>query len=118
MRTIFKKRNGQVMVLSVLMLGGVLLGVSALAGLLMVYQIRQANDAVNSARAFFAADAAMEWQTYNIYKASTTPAEPPLFTVSGVTATATIIFPPGEIVIRSQGFSGKVVRALEAVLSE
>ena len=109
------------MVLSVLMLGGVLLGVSALSGLLMVYQIRQANDAVNSAKALFAADAAMEWQTYNIYKASTTPAEPPNFNDSGVTATATILFQPGEpseIIIRSQGFSGKVVRALEAVLSE
>ncbi len=108
--------TGQVMILSVLMLGGVLLGASALAGLLMVYQIRQANDAVNSAKAFFAADAMIEWQTYNIYTSST-PLAAPVFT-SGVSGTSTILFPPGEIVIRSQGFSGNVTRALETVLSQ
>ncbi len=103
------------MVLSVLMLGGVLLGVSAFAGLLMVYQIRQVNDALNSAKAFFAADAGIEWQTYNIYKASSTLAEPPVFS-NGVSVTSTVFYPEnGEVIIRAKGFSGRAVRALEIV---
>ena len=58
-------RNGQVMVLTVLALGGAILSATTIAGLLMLYQIRQTSDFANSARAIFAADAGIEWGLYN-----------------------------------------------------
>lgn len=57
--------SGQVMVLTVLALGGTLLGLTGIAGLLMVYQIRQATDLANSSKAIFAADAGIEWALYD-----------------------------------------------------
>ena len=50
--------------MSVMMLGGILLSATAIAGLLMKYQIRQTNDAANSAKALFAADAGLESESY------------------------------------------------------
>ena len=45
------------MLLAVLTLGATMLGATTIAGLLMVYQIRQTTDFENSAKAVFAADA-------------------------------------------------------------
>lgn len=61
------KRDGQVLILTVLALGGALLGATAIAGLLTTYQIRQTTDLANSARAIFAADAGIEWGLYNFF---------------------------------------------------
>ncbi len=98
------------MILSITMLGGVLIGISVIAGLLVIYQIRQVNDVENSARAFFAADAGLEWETYRIYVASTTA--PTLSNGASFIPTSTIA---GEnIYIRAQGFSGDAVRALDS----
>ena len=109
------------MVLSVMMLGGILLGVSTFAGLLMVYQVRQANDALNSVKAIFAADAGIEWRIYTIYKATSTLIEPPVFS-NGASVTSSVDYVRTDtgidVVIRSKGFSGKVVRALETVLGQ
>jgi hypothetical protein len=58
-------RRGQVMILTVLALGGTLLGATTVAGLLTLYQIRNSTDLANSARAIFAADAGIEWGLYN-----------------------------------------------------
>ena len=58
------KTNGQVMLLTVLVLGGVILGSSAIAGYLMVVKLRQATNVVNSTKAVFAADAGMECELY------------------------------------------------------
>lgn len=55
------------MLLTVLTLGGAMLGATTIAGLLMIYQIRQATDLGNSAKAIFAADAGIEWGLYNYY---------------------------------------------------
>lgn len=41
------------------------MGASSLAGLLMLYQIRQATDLGNSGKAIFAADSGIEWVLYN-----------------------------------------------------
>lgn len=102
--------KGQAMILSITMLGGVLVGISVIAGLLVIYQIRQVNDVENSARAFFAADAGLEWETYRIYVASTTA--PTLSNGASFIPTSTIA---GEnIYIRAQGFSGDAVRALDS----
>ena len=56
------------MLLTVLVIGGLLLGASAIAGLMMVYQLRQASDVVNSTKAIFAADTGIEWELYRMFK--------------------------------------------------
>ncbi len=62
-------QKGQAMLVTVLALSGTILGATTIAGLLMLYQIRQSTDAVNSAKAVFAADAGMEWGLYKFFKA-------------------------------------------------
>lgn len=54
------------MILTVLTLGGALLGATTIAGLLMLYQVRQGADVGQSAKAVFAADAGIEWGLYNL----------------------------------------------------
>ncbi len=61
-------RRGQSMLLTVLALGGTLLGATTIAGLLTVYQIRQTTDLGNSTKAIFAADAGIEWGLYQFFK--------------------------------------------------
>lgn len=58
------------MILSILVLGGAILGATTIAGLLMVFQIRQTTDVRNSAQAIFAADAGIETGMYNYFKVS------------------------------------------------
>lgn len=60
-------RRGQAMLIATLTLGGVILGVTALAGVLMVYQIRASTDSANSAKALFSADSGIEWALYSYY---------------------------------------------------
>ncbi len=64
------KRSGQVMILTVMALGGAILGATTIAGLLMLYQIRQATDLANSGKAIYAADAGIEWTLYNWFCAN------------------------------------------------
>ena len=115
------KNSGQVMIMVIIMIGGILLSATAITGILMVYQIRQANDAGSSAQAFFAADAALEWQLANVYKNYTDP----LVLENGTTATSNfeIITDPLDsnisvIDFTSQGFSGNTVRSLETVFTQ
>jgi len=61
-------RNGQAMLLAVLTIGATMLGATTIAGLLMLYQIRQTTDFRDSAKAVFAADAGTEWALYNYYE--------------------------------------------------
>lgn len=53
------------MILTVLALGGAVLGATTIAGLLMLYQIREATDLANSGKAIYAADTGIEWTLYN-----------------------------------------------------
>lgn len=62
------KNKGQVMLLTVVVIGGLLLSASAIAGLLMLYQIRQSTDIINSTKAIFAADTGIEWELYKCFK--------------------------------------------------
>ena len=55
------------MLLAVLAIGGAILTASTIAGLLTLYQIRQATDFGNSAKAIFAADAGLEWELFNVF---------------------------------------------------
>jgi len=65
---------GQALLLVVVMMGGILFLVTAVAGLLMYYQIQQSNDIANSTIAIFAADAALEYGLYHyFYEFTPTP---------------------------------------------
>jgi hypothetical protein len=55
-----KKNKGQVMILTVLALGGTILGATAIAGTLMLYQMRQAGDLIKSSEAIYNADSGIE----------------------------------------------------------
>jgi hypothetical protein len=87
----FSGRGGQAMILTVTMIGGMFLSATAIAGLLMFYQLQQANDAGNSTVAVFAADAVLETATYYYfntyqYNPATCLSNPcPDVTVSGPT---------------------------------
>ncbi len=122
--------SGQVMLLSIMILGGVMLSASVIAGVLLWYQVRQVNDAVSSAKAIFAADAGIEFISWCIFKPGCEIPNPfesipphscpdnPLSTVSfdGDDACFEIesSSDEGVLTIRSRGYSGKTVRILEA----
>ncbi|MGB7957968.1 MAG: hypothetical protein WCF77_03970 [Minisyncoccia bacterium] len=61
-------QRGQAMLIAVLTLGASMLGATTIAGLLMLYQIRQATDFGNSAKSVFAADAGSEWALYSFFR--------------------------------------------------
>ncbi len=115
------ENSGQVMIMVIMMIGSILLSATAITGILMVYQIRQANDAGSSAQAFFAADAALEWQLANIYSNHTES----LGLTNGTDATSSYVIVPDPldpsvsvVDFTSQGFSGNTVRALETVFTQ
>lgn len=76
-----KPNSGQTMLLVVMMISGIVLSVSLVAGILMIYQIRQAGNFTNSAKAIFAADAGVNWWFF-----SQTPSYNPAFSSSTVNA--------------------------------
>ena len=129
MNSSLDNRRGQVMIMTVLTLGGTLLGATTVAGLFMLYQIRQATDLANSAKAFSAADAGLEWGLYNAFCDTTKapcPASPTVFGIKAsttVTCTATsgVVLVCDNLAtrasirnIRAVGRSANVTRALEA----
>ena len=120
------RARGQVMLITVLALSGTLLGATAIAGLLMLYQIRQASDIVNSTKAIFAADAGIETQLFQIFKGEPPgecrdipPADsPPEPLFNGATFRTTCKLDGSDLVIQSVGTSGNVSRAFEVVLGQ
>ena len=66
-------RAGQVMLLTVLILGGVVLGASSIGGLLMLNQLKQANLVTDSTEAVFAADSGLEYALFTKFKIPTYP---------------------------------------------
>ena len=56
------------MLMTVLVLSGTILVATTIAGLLMLYQIRQSVNVSQSAQAIFAADAGLEWELYRHYR--------------------------------------------------
>jgi hypothetical protein len=121
-------RQGQVMLLTVLTLGGTLLGITTIAGLLMIYQVRQGTDLSKSAKAIFAADSGIEWSLYNVIcSANDTSSQPcpisptpPAFT-NGATVAVTCKDDTGAVIadcnspnvatVRSIGTYSQVSRA-------
>ncbi len=123
------KRAGQVMLISVITLSGILISAAGIAGLLMIYQIRGANDAVNSAKAIFAADAGIEAASFCYFKscpetpkekAENLDFEPTLDDPSEIRILVNTILLPEKLVITAQGLSsyGKIIRTLEAEFSQ
>ena len=120
-----KTRSGQVIILAVLTLGGILLSAAAVSGILLVYQIRNTNDAVNSAKAIFAADAGIEAASFCYFGAAgggcdpESTAEAISFDDSDVSIDLQIDESPDLITITSKGFAarGRVIRTLEAFFS-
>lgn len=117
------------MILTVLALGGTILGATTIAGLLMLYQIRQTTDLSNSARAIFAADAGLEHAFYDLFcgqDSNKTPCPLQSETVSFTNGAAVEILclddDNAEVEctdenlrrIRAVGRSGSATRALEA----
>ncbi len=104
------------MLLSIVLLGGIILSATAIGGILIIFQIRGANDAVHSAQAIFAADAGIEWGTYDCLSSTSGTLEAldfsPLQNVRVDTQcdNTSVV---GETTIRAQGRSGGAIRALE-----
>ncbi|MEK7114777.1 MAG: hypothetical protein AAB847_00215 [Patescibacteria group bacterium] len=61
-------RNGQVMLLAVLVISGTILGATTVAGMLMLNQLRQATNIGLSMQAIFAADTGIEWELFKLFK--------------------------------------------------
>ncbi len=132
---ILNNSSGQAIILTTVMLGGLMLSATAIAGLLMFYQLRQANDAAGSAMAVFAADAGLEAGSYCYFYGSDPIPSPPLPNNSycivnsnssdfsnGVKYSSSLkfSFSGGEVtgfVQDSFGFSGQTERALQNVFS-
>ena len=118
-QTLCVKRNGQVLILTTLTIGGVLLGATTIAGLLMVHQIRQTTDLANSGKAIFAADTGLEWGLYQFFNPSASRSAPVMqngatfITTCSPVALCTDI---GTTVIKSIGRSANAGRAFELSL--
>jgi hypothetical protein len=75
-KRISNEDSGQAMVLTTVMLGGLMLIATSIAGLLMFYQLKQANDAASSAAGIFAADAGLEAVLDCYYHSTEVPVVP------------------------------------------
>lgn len=62
------KNNGQIIVLSVLVLSGIMLVAATIGSFLLIHQVRSVTDAVSSAKAIFAADSALELVSWCFFK--------------------------------------------------
>lgn len=110
------------MILTTLALGGSILGATTVAGLLMVYQIRQASDLGASTRSIYAADAGIEAALYQFFNQSA----PPVLTFTNGASVVFVCTDAGEPVecssteadlVRAVGKFGNVNRALELILN-
>lgn len=109
------------MILTTLALGGSILGATTIAGLLMVYQLRQASDLGASSRGIYVADAGVEWGLYKFFGGS---APLPAF-MNGASVSVTCLDAGAPVdcanvgtdVIRAVGKFGNVNRALELTLT-
>ncbi len=102
--------KGQVILITVLTLGGIILGTTTIAGLLMTYQIRQSSNIINSTKAIMAADAGIEYELYNHFKENDYTE---LNFNNGVSATSTFASCMPIYKIISYGDSGGIYRAFK-----
>jgi len=116
-----KNKKGQVMLITVMTLSGTILGATTIAGLLMLYQIRQSTDIINSSKAIYAADAGIEYELYRFFKDDTYETEGILD--NGATFETSVTETLGDdgvtiesVIIKSTGKSNKIARAFESIL--
>ncbi|MFB6212306.1 MAG: hypothetical protein ABEI53_00600 [Candidatus Magasanikbacteria bacterium] len=62
--------SGQVMMMTVIVLGGVMIGASVVGGLLLRYQIRSVSNSLSSAKSVFAADTGIEAMAWCNFKSA------------------------------------------------
>ncbi len=62
--SISNSSGGQVMMIVVLILSGIIIGATAISGALTARQTRQTVDAGSSSKTIFASDAGLEWRLY------------------------------------------------------
>lgn len=105
------------MLLTAVLISGIVLSATSLAGLLTVYQLRQVTDVNNSTKAIFAADTGIEWELYKNFKDSKASApacsgSAPGQLCNGATF-QTFPDPNNPSVVTSVGSSGRSSRALQ-----
>ena len=108
-----KTTTGQVIILTVLILGGSILSASTIAGYLILLKIRTASDIINSTKAIFAADTGIEWELYKYFKDSTPR---PTFS-NGADFTSSATSSNEGTVIKSIGHSGNSYRCIKRDLA-
>ncbi len=118
-----RRSSGQVMLVTVMALSGTILGATTIAGLLMLHQIRQSTDTVNSSKAIYAADSGIEYELYRFFKDDSYEDINPLS--NGATFETRVVEKLADdgvtvesITIKSTGKSNKIARAFETVLSK
>ncbi len=116
--------RGQVMLMTVLIISGTILGATTIAGLLTLYQLRQSASVSDSTRAIYAADTGIEYELFRIFKTDKYGTcvlricSPDYFTnnslSNGASFTATV--PADASYIESAGNAGKTARAFRTDL--
>jgi len=125
---IIKSKNGQTMLIVTILLGGVFIIGTGIAGLLMYLTLQNTSDVVSSNAAIFAADSGMENALYCYFQQSPPPQDvctsnqiicaSSSILSNGALASSSIQFTcsstqPIKFTVTSYGFAGKVVRTLE-----
>jgi len=117
-------KRGQAMLLTVMLLSSAILGATALAALLVLFQLRQATDAKASTQAIFAADSGIECVLFEKILSVSPGAPPPNYANCGIAPdkvnldngslyTITVETSGGDTTIKSIGRAGRTTRALE-----
>jgi hypothetical protein len=112
------------MLLISVMLGGLVLSATAIAGTLMYFTLQQSSDAISSAAAFFAADAGVEQGLYcyfyTLQSNDLTPCQNQPVTLSnGATGTSTVTYDAstGLITATGIGHAGHTERILQTTIN-
>lgn len=111
MKKNYHMRSGQVMLLSVLALGATILGVTTIAGLLMIFQLRQTVNISDSAKAIYAADAGIEWAFYDFVCRADPGDEKECVPLPAFTNGASVTVTNDGASIKAIGSAGKASRA-------
>ena len=107
----YKKNKGQVMLLSIMIIGTSIMVVTIIAGYLIVQRLRFSSNMADSAKAVFAADAGIECELYRIFKNPAFDCNVLIFEDT-LTTVSTLFDSIGPInYIKSTGTSNKSKRA-------
>ena len=110
-------RSGQVMIMTVTIVVGALVGASAVASSMMLRQIRQSMQSIDSTKAIFAAEAGIESTLYRQFKDQSYIPDSSLDESGASFQVATSSEPEG-LRIKSVGKSKSSSRALEVRIAE